>query len=654
MFDGVDEIPLTEGDPGREHEPRSMFLSGLAAAIPVWIKQGNRLLVTSRPYGLSPQQIDGLGLVAAPVQELGTELQQLLVFRWFHCLADRGDDGGRMGQELLSAVALREDLRPLSSNPMLLTAMCVVYRQGPGGLPHDRFDVYDRIVENVLRNKFPDNPAEIAPVRNWLTVVAEGMHTGAGLATRPEVPLAQITFADVDRLIELYQQPRRFIEPIYKGPADAREQLLSRSGLLLPRGDQTAAFYHLTIQDFLAAQRLFEQHERDLSAVFRERSGRPEWRGTLAFLFGWQLWRQSGDPARGIELVSGLIDSLEPQQIGLGVVLGECLQILLTRGCRPVESVERRYQQFCIDALENCADPIRDRCQLGLALGALGDPRIVVDLRPAAQRERAFVLIPAGTYTVGDDALRKEGEAIPKTQKYPLQTSFLLSKYPVTNSQFRVFVDDDGYSRHECWSDEGWSWLQDQEITRPEFWNDPQWNSPNKPVVGVSWYEADAFARWAGGRLPTEWEWEAAARGRAGSDYPWGREWQDGICNSSESGLDTTSPVGLFVASRGKEFELHDMAGNVWEWCASVWVESDDGKLPAAAEGKKGSHRVIRGGGWSGTGSDCRPAFRSGVPPVFRADDVGFRLLLSPSGEVAERPASREAEPGAKARTERR
>ncbi len=132
----------------------------------------------------------------------------------------------------------------------------------------------------------------------------------------------------------------------------------------------------------------------------------------------------------------------------------------------------------------------------------------------------------------------------------------------MTNSQYALFVDDDGYSRQEFWSEEGWQWVQSEGIKAPTYWRNPEFNAPNQPVVGVSWWEAEAFCKWAGVRLPTEQQWEAAARGPDGLEYPWGNDWEDGICNSDEAGLGGTSAVGIFPRD-ASPFGVMDMAGNV-------------------------------------------------------------------------------------------
>jgi formylglycine-generating enzyme required for sulfatase activity len=169
--------------------------------------------------------------------------------------------------------------------------------------------------------------------------------------------------------------------------------------------------------------------------------------------------------------------------------------------------------------------------------------------------------VPAGAYPYGE-----------QNETLDIEAPFLLGRYPVTNGQYRAFLDDGGYGKRDCWSEAGWAWRQREKISEPRFWRGRRWNGPNQPVVGVSFWEAEACCRWAGGRLPREQEWEVAARGRDGYRYPWGNDWQDGICNSEEAGLGVTSPVGLFPGSRQRPLGLEDLAGNVWSGATAFTI----------------------------------------------------------------------------------
>ena len=126
---------------------------------------------------------------------------------------------------------------------------------------------------------------------------------------------------------------------------------------------------------------------------------------------------------------------------------------------------------------------------------------------------------------------------------------------------------------------------------------------------------------WASGRLPREEVWEVAARGREGYAYPWGNDWQDGICNIAEAGIGGTSPVGLFPRARQARRGIEDLAGNVWEWCRSLYDPSD-------TEGPN-APRVLRGGSWYGYHVSARSAYRFRDGPSDRSNDIGFRVVWS-------------------------
>ncbi len=630
ILDGFDEVPLSHGDDDHPCQLRAMLLAGLMAALKAWTVRGNRVLLTSRPYGISEGDARRLPLRAAPLGDLDGPMRELLVRRWFHCLLTPADAAEKVAREMLQHITQRQDLQPLMANPMLLTAMCIIYHQGQR-LPQHRHDLYDRIVDNVLFNRFPEDRTVIDPVRNRLAVVAYGMHTGEGLGEERTTPQPEATYAEVDRMIQTYQDQTPWTEPGYTNAVEAREQLLTRTGLLLPRGENHAGFYHFTFQDFLAAQRLLDVCEEGLFEVFWERGETPEWRGTLSFVLGSQLAKHSS-PQRSIVLLGRLIDALSDDHVGLALVVGECLQILTKHGLRLKESLEERFRQYCLAAIQRRV-PVQARFELGLALGHLTDPRIVVDLRDP----NAYVEIAAGTYPVGDDQLHQKYDWVPKESKHRLAAPLRLSRYPVTNVQYAVFIEEGGYKDRRGWSAAGWQWRQAGKIVEPEFWSDAKWNAPNKPVVGVSYWEAEAFAAWAGGRLPTALEWESAARGPNGCMYPWGEEWVDGICNSAEAGLGETSPVGIFPESRSKDFGLEDMAGNVWEWCA-------DDETPS----REATHRVDRGGSWADDAGYCRSACRVAFEPAYRLEFLGFRVAAVPlTSSRNQQPG--QAEPGAQA-----
>jgi hypothetical protein len=605
IVDGVDEVPLTRGAEREVSYPRAMLVAALAAALPQWTKRGNRVLVTSRPYGLNAIEARHLGVATAPIQELDDELQHLLVRRWFHALADRPALAEATAREMLDDVRSREWLAPLMASPLLLTATCVLHHEGKR-LPQDRYELYDRIVDSVLYNRYLAGGEN---ARERLRVIAYGMHTGAWLGEERSTPRAEADLDEIDRIIEAYREQSLLTEQGFTSAVAVRDDLLSQSGLLLPRPDRRAAFLHLSIQEFLAAERFRSASDAaGLRRVFVERAARPEWHNTLVFLFG-ALFKLS--PEQGGALLRDLIAACDDDTLGLAVVAGQCLEIPLRRGLRLPQEQEDTFRSLCLRAIDREV-AIPERWQLGIALGHLGDPRLVTDLRDRSARDQpAYAEVKADEYRVGDEKRPVRVEA-----------PFLISRHPVVNDQYRVFVRDGGYDdghRRDSrwWSTDGRRWLKKEQVREPAYWRNARWNAPNQPVVGVSFWEAEAFCRWAGGRLPSELQWEAAARGLQGHEYPWGDTWEDGICNSREAGLGVTSPVGLFPRSRSKPYGLEDMAGNVWEWCADFYDRKESGSL-----------RVVRGGSWYGGAGIARAASRSGLHPDGRINGIGFRVVV--------------------------
>ena len=605
ILDGIDEVPIVHGDGNRRTFPRACLLAALAHAIDDWTRAGNRLVLTSRPHGLRPEDLRRLHLPEAPLSALEADLQSLFIQRWY--AAADPSQGATKASGLLDHLADRPDLQELKCNPMLLTALCVRYNEGRR-LPQDRHDLYDKLVNNVLFNRYRDADNERAAVRGRLGAIALGMHTGTGIQMQRVTPEAAVSLEEVERILTDYADLNPATEAGTTAAFERRDELVARSGLLLARGTGKTGFYHLSFQEFLAAEHLARtRREPDwFESVVARRAPVPEWRLTLSFLFGRMLERNGEqwalDAARDLLATqdrAAVRDNPAP-----AVVCADWIEMLKRKGLNLLD-LANRYTELALAAIAD-AVAVKDRFRLGMVLGLVGDPRLG-DPRDPAWQERGFVLIPAGRYAY------QEGQRT-------IDKPFRIGRYPVTNCQYGRFIADGGYRESRWWSAEGWAWREAESVNLPAYWHDNRFNTANQPVVGVSFWEADAFCRWAGGRLPKQQEWEAAARGPQGYAYPWGDTWQDGICNSGAAGLGVTSPVGLFPRSAQAQLGLEDLAGNCWEWCEDFYSENQ-------REG--GSPRVLRGGAFSYPARLLRSPNRSRFMPEYRYLYIGFRCVLA-------------------------
>lgn len=169
--------------------------------------------------------------------------------------------------------------------------------------------------------------------------------------------------------------------------------------------------------------------------------------------------------------------------------------------------------------------------------------------------------------------------------------------------------------------------------TQPAYWEDGQYNNSSQPVVGVTWFEARAYCAWIGRvterecRLPSEAEWEAAARAKDNSRiYPWGKEWDLAKANTLEGRVLKPSPVGVYAAVGGVgPFGAEDQAGNVWNWTSSLYLPYPYDPAKSEQTDSEGE-RVERGGSWSYVGRYARCADRSRYGPAYFYDSLGFRV----------------------------
>lgn len=227
--------------------------------------------------------------------------------------------------------------------------------------------------------------------------------------------------------------------------------------------------------------------------------------------------------------------------------------------------------------------------------------------------EAAMVLVPAGSFTLGMD--RREAQALVKRLKKPWLPlydqeflrrtmtlgAFYIDRYEVTNTQYQRFVRESGHrpSRYARW---------------------PQFNQDQQPVVGVGWHDAEAYCAWAGKRLPTEFEWEKAARATSGTAWPWGNKPDESAFNGRKQGKYGPVKVGSYP-SGNSPYGISDMAGNVWEMTSSPWPN----------ESQPTGH-VMRGGSFLNGIADVRSTVRWAANDEQKgAEWLGFRCVMDPA-----------------------
>ena len=599
MFDGIDEAPPAS---------RERFLKGLGECAPVWMRAGNRIVATSRPYGVPEEAVRQLGLPHVSVGVLSDQMQQLLISRWFEILADDPESARTTAKGLIDDLHERGWLRPLAENPLLLTSICIVYGQGRR-LPEDKYELYDRIVDTVLHNRFD---ASLVPsMRNSLAVVAHGMHVGYETERR-DTPVAQATVKEIDRLLNEYQQARVWTEEGFKRVADARDQLLSDSGLLQPVEHRGASFSHLSFQEFLSAERLADLDRERIVDIFHEHGGKPEWRNTLSFLFGAQL-ANNVSPRRAVEVILRVLDHfVESGSVVRALLAADCVEILRGRKVSLEDEPLRRMKDACLYGMRGDRRA-SERCGLGEALGRVGDHRFRPDL-----------------WWLADDDLLGFVEV-------PEWPSLYIARFPVTVAQFRAFVDD--RARHGEFS------LQDPMAIR---------GLPNHPVVKISPREAAAYCEWLTTklwsteptplnerlrrvghwevRLPFETEWRAAAGGANHGKFPWGTELDPNRFNGEHTGIAATSSVGCFPEGTNP-LGIEDLSGNVWEWARRSVPAVD--RLPSGRRGRALQQWVGRGSSYQRGDGTLASAL---VPdPEAPLSTFGFRVVLAPTVSLIDR-----------------
>jgi formylglycine-generating enzyme required for sulfatase activity len=642
-----------------------------------------RVIVTVRTRSFDPTLMPGFD--AYELQPFDDNQIREFSRRWYAVqAAARGWPAGyaeAQGDDMTSAATgLPNDL---ASNPLLLTVIAIVHQDGKK-LPPQRVLLFDKAIEVLLRRWQRAKGRSMSPelsrlldddyrIHGGLSALAYAAHEQQANVQRGTDTAADLTSAQIVELLSA--------SPYLRSVAMAREFLGyvdECAGLLVGNGGQdhiasTYAFPHRTFQEYLAGRHMMAG--RSALRAYREKASQGDYWERAAQLGAEAQFYTPGNRDKLLDLIYNLCPPEPPQgaadwraalwSANMAVIDAHDLdwikadhegasdpalqggEAYLTRARRRMLTIMRERKLSAIE-----------RAAAGRALAKLGDLREEV----LTVEKMVFVPISAGDFLSG-----------PERKKRTIRHPFWISQYPITNAQFQQFVDDGGYTKAEYaewWraaAELGW-WAagkgykgryDDDFRVGPARYRDEAFALPNHPVVGVSWHEALAFTRWlnirlpssAAGegqglgvgsdpqpptgtfrlkgsyqfRLPTEWEWERAARGVDGRAYPWGEKPDPELANYDDTRVGTTSAVGCFPRQAHWPNDCEDMSGNVWEWMLSKysWTGTVEDLYESSDE-----MRVLRGGSWAPVDKyQGRPTGRSMFIPSQFTNYVGFRVV---------------------------
>ena len=676
MLDGLDEV--------KEASRRQVVMSRLEQFFTFQSARGNKFLLTSRIVGYKEVRPSTDGLAECTLVDFEDEEIEQFVGKWTQAIERQAQGEAnpvavqaaqQEQEELLRSIRHNAGVRRLAANPLLLTILALMKRQGIL-LPERRVELYQKYVETLLKQwnlarglgRPSDRELDVVETVRTLAPLALWMHEtspGVGLVKREALRR---------ELERLYEQ-RGFSDS-----AGMARQLLSdareHAGLLLERGAGMYGFIHLTFQEYLAAVALGQKGQQEMTPVVEalaKHVGDDNWHEVTLLTIGYLGLIQQRDEAATSVLTE--LMALAPGEPGEAVILaGEAVADVGDGGVTPAGKSQVIEQLLSTMQAVDRVKP-RRRAQAGAVLAHVGDPRrevMDVDVMP-------FCLIPGGDFWMGN----VKDKVAPIHRQTCLSYDYWLAQYPVTYSQYQVFMDEGGYANPAYWAEaiaaEVWqegkvdAWLEKGK-TKPSSEGEK-----NQPVRGLTWYEALALARWLDERwqgrgwlppglhvsLPTEAEWEKAGRGGllvpsqaivhsvvngrlrqfsqnlqptslienplAQRAFPWGDDEEANRANIKTSGIEAISSVGCFPQG-ASPYGCEEMSGNVWEWCRSRYAGypyQADYRRERWARGR-GDRTVLRGGVYYDDANASRVGARYGYVPGNDLWYLGVRFVLSP------------------------
>ncbi len=523
LFDGLDEIDRQRrdliadsfADLGRRHEGCQMIFSG-------------------RPHGFEGAVIDRFGDRHVEILPLTMNQVELFVNKWF-CTIMEGNTAScqTTAAGMIAEMKAHPAVDALKDTPLMLTAICLLYLDGKE-LPEQRAELYKKFMEFLVYRRF-DFPEKILKYLKKLALEMHRANTRV-MDRRPAVALLE----------EIYPKQEDESKPDYYARLEQGFDRIEPDCGLLKFENGRYEFWHLTFQEFFTASALADRERRDLFQAIKDYWEDEWWQEVVELYVGYLSIQNAGmanEIARRVLKGNDNIPYIRWR--------------LATRALHSIHQDKRELDAVSLASdrllkiVSSDASPA-DRLDAGETLGRLGDPR----------KLKEFIPVPEGLYPLGKKKRKVE--------------AFKIAQYPVTNRWFAEFIQTGGYAKEEFWTDEGRKWLAVANVKAPRYWHDRKWNCPNAPVVGVCWYEAHAFVCWLEATaddgchyfLPEDNQWQAAASGLDGREYPWEGAWQEDCCNSEECGLKRISPVGIFPKGVTPE-GIDDLAGNAWEWTSS-------------------------------------------------------------------------------------
>jgi formylglycine-generating enzyme required for sulfatase activity len=597
----------------------------------------------------------------------------------------------RRRRGLRQALDSRPDLRRLGIRPLLLTITALVHLND-GELPEDRAGLYSRCID-ILLARWESGKVESGYASAFGTLMDYIGLAGVDLKSlRPLLQRAAFQAHETGAPGQAGSLSRAVLRDLvaeelehlkhpnpFQGATRFLDYADQRAGILQARDAGDAyVFPHQTFQEYLAGLHLV--NGVDFVPQIMARRADDRWRVPIMLGVGHLVGE--GALAMPYQLLSELVmaDERDEQRRQRDLLLAAEIAAdvgwpRLERGGAGMKQLRRDLAQRLAQVVEGIALPGAERVRAGELLGDLGDPRPGVCTLPPAMVE-----LPAREFVIGNTP--EEADAAGKAyEQYwlskgvkeiakrvhiwpqdaindqPLSLApFALARYPVTNAQYQIFMQHGGYDPSApWWDDAGRVWLTHDDAAtpglhewqhrrykdRPEWWDDERFGiaRPNHPVVGISWYEATAFCRWLTQYLndgfeyclPSEAEWEYAARGTTRRTYAWGDEEPDGERANFNAIYNGTTAVGCFARGATPE-GVYDMTGNVWEWTRSEYrpypYDPNDGREDGQEPARK--YFTLRGGGWYDQSIGLRASSRNIRTPDDHYSNVGLRLARHP------------------------